>query len=69
MTAAPFMAPLIAGLFFGRGFADSGAEHNPCGSELARDGGLTAGLSFVDCVHIRFFGNGLLWFRSYSGSL
>jgi hypothetical protein len=31
MTAAPFMAPLFAGLFFGPGFTESGAEHNPCG--------------------------------------
>ena len=32
------------------------------GAELARDGGLTAGL-YLDGVHIRFCGNGRLGFR------
>ncbi|SEP16857.1 hypothetical protein SAMN03159293_05393, partial [Pseudomonas sp. NFACC39-1] len=40
-----------------------------CGSEPARDGGLTAGLGFVDWVHIRCCGNGGLGFRPYGGSL
>ncbi|MNR38348.1 hypothetical protein D3C85_1564430 [compost metagenome] len=42
---------------------------DPCGSEPAREGGLTADLYFVDCVHIRFFGNGHLWFRPDGESL
>ncbi len=40
----------------------------PCGSESARDGCVSGGMDF-DGVHIRFCGNGHLWFRSYSGSL
>jgi hypothetical protein len=56
MTAAPFMAPLFAGLFFGWG---SEAEHNPCGSGLAREGFVSGDEYFVG-VHIRFCGNGVL---------
>ncbi len=41
----------------------------PCGSELARDGGLTVDLYFVDCVHIRCCGNGGWRFRPYGESL
>ncbi|WP_218276775.1 hypothetical protein, partial [Pseudomonas sp. FW305-70] len=40
-----------------------------CGSGLAREGGLTADLSFVDRVHIHCCGNGHLWFRPYGDSL
>ena len=40
-----------------------------CGSELARDGGLTAGQDFVDRVHIHCCGNGGLGFRPDGGSL
>ena len=39
-----------------------------CGSEPARDGGLTADLSLVG-VHIHSCGNGHLGFRPYGGSL
>jgi hypothetical protein len=38
-----------------------------CGSEPAREGGLTVGL--VDRVHIHFCGNGSWRFRPYGGSL
>jgi hypothetical protein len=62
------MAPLFAGFFFGRGVTDSGAEHNPCGSELARDGFVSVDDCFVG-VHIRCCGHGHLGFRPYGGSL
>ena len=68
MTAAPFMAPLFAGLFFCQGFTDSGADHYSCGSELARDG-FVSGDVFFTGVHIHCCGNGHLGFRPYGGSL
>ncbi|WP_238540841.1 hypothetical protein, partial [Pseudomonas sp. GM33] len=42
---------------------------DPCGSGLAREGGVSGDLSFVGCVHIRFFGNGGWRFRPYGDSL
>jgi len=47
----------------------AGLMLNPCRNWLASDGDLTADLSFADRVHIRFFGNGGLWFRPYGDSL
>ncbi|CAI8916885.1 hypothetical protein EMIT0194MI4_40299 [Pseudomonas sp. IT-194MI4] len=41
---------------------------DPVGARLAREGGLMAGRVF-DGVHIRFCGNGYLWFRPYGDSL
>ncbi|VVP67287.1 hypothetical protein PS918_00546 [Pseudomonas fluorescens] len=35
----------------------------PCGSGLAREGGLVADLSLADGVHIHCCGNGYVWFR------
>ncbi|KPU56065.1 hypothetical protein AN403_1790 [Pseudomonas fluorescens] len=45
------------------------AQHPAIASRLAHEGSLTASLSFVDCVHIRFLGNGDLGFRPYGDSL
>ena len=46
------------------------AQHieDPCGSELARDGGVLGDVSFTG-VHIRLCGNGGLWFRPDGGLL
>ncbi|AZE84037.1 Threonine synthase [Pseudomonas orientalis] len=46
------------------------AAQSKCGRGLAPDGGLKADQDAgSDRVHIRFFGNGYLGFRFYSGSL
>ena len=41
---------------------------NPCGSEPARDGGVSGGVVF-EGVYIRFFGHGSYGFRPYGGLL
>jgi hypothetical protein len=58
------------GIFFGAVIApDFVGVPIYCRSELAREDGLAADLAFVDRVHIRYLGNGSLWFRPYGESL
>ncbi|VVN17893.1 hypothetical protein PS647_04198 [Pseudomonas fluorescens] len=68
MTAAPFMAPLFAGLFFARALPTLAPTTIPVGASLLAMA-LCQATWIFESVHIQCCGNGRLGFRPYGGSL